>query len=244
MVEWSKALWLRIFSRRPVEPYNKKWEENRDWYKSVSPTDGVEYGDLKDFADKKYAESCAVHDAMDKKAEWLFGIASAATGAIFVAIKSWGMSWVLCVPSFACAVVALALCLRTRDPGGRSTQMTIRNMVLVRERDPSWKLRMIASAHCAVIGLNCLIDWKGEQLTRASKWLVWGAVLFFILPLGFNRLDAVFHIAVFPHVAGYSESRPSDQAERKAAGPVDWKVRSLVRRESRAAVRRVVDSLP
>jgi hypothetical protein len=55
--------------------------------------------------------------------------------------------------------------------------MTIRDMVAVRERDPSWILAMIASTHCAVIGLNCLIDWKGEQLTKASKAQVWGSTL-------------------------------------------------------------------
>jgi hypothetical protein len=204
-----KALWCRVFTPRPVEPYKGSeweadWQAELAWYKNVSANNGVDYQQIRDFSEKKYSEFREVHDTLDKKAEWLFGIAVAAAGAIFVAIKSWGFSWWLCVPSFGCAVSAMLFCLRTRDPRERSTLMPIRKMVSALENDPSWTMVMIGSTHCAAEGLKYLIAWKGEQITRASKALLWGTVLFFALPLGFNRAAAVYHDWAALHVAGDS----------------------------------------
>jgi hypothetical protein len=253
MWERCKALWRCLFTPRPIEPYRgtkweSDWQDELAWYKQASSKDGIDYQEIKDFSEKKYSEFREVHDALDKKAEWLFGIATTAAGAIFVAIKSWGFSWWFCVPSFGCAVAAMLFCLRTRDPRERSTLMSIRKMVYAFENDASRTMVMIGSTHCAAEGLKYLIDWKGEQITRASKAILWGAVLFFALPLAVNRAGAVYRDWDALRVAGDSGSHQSVPDEHMAARsdvPEDWhRVRQMVRRESRVAARRAAERIP
>jgi hypothetical protein len=171
-----------LFVPKPTPPYDPQWEEDQAWYKEAVAKDGVDYDELKKYAETKFAELNEAFDVIDKKAEWFFGIAFGSAGAAILAFQSWKLSPLVCAPSLASLFVAMWLAMRARIPISKPTTMSIRDAVSVAEKDSAWKLRMIASTHCAASGMLRVTDWKSGQLQRALGALVLAALLF-LLPV-------------------------------------------------------------
>jgi hypothetical protein len=179
-------LYFWLFPPRVKSPYDRKWKKEREWFQSVTAIDGVDYTEAQKYAEKKYDEMCKVYEAIDKKGEWVFGIAFAASGAALAALHQWKLPfWPIfaSAPSLICLTVAMVLALRARMPAERPSTMKIRDFVHVCESAPSWIASAIAGMHCTVEGFQRVNKWKSDQINRASFALILGAVLFFPMPL-------------------------------------------------------------
>jgi len=176
-----KRFWRWVFPPVPHDPYDPEWEEDKKWYDDLKEKDGVNYDQIKEYADKKYIEVTSIHDVIEKKAEWVFGIAFASAGALMAATQSWKLSVLCCAPSFACLFFAMAWALRIRTPVTQLIPMSIRVAVLTREGDPSWQVAMIASVHLAAEGVRRISMWKSHQLKRAAWCLALSAAAFFLV---------------------------------------------------------------
>jgi hypothetical protein len=183
-----------FFSRRPRTPYDDEWRRDQEWGRTSQSKSDADYDAVKKFAEDQYTELRAIFESVDKKAEWIFGIAFAASGALMFAMKSWGLG-LYCAPSLLCTLLAMHWSLRAKATGEREIPLSIRAAVEVVENDPSWKLVFIASAHCTCGALKRLIDWKGSELQKATRSL-FGAAMLFALPA-----------LIAPHVH-QSEGRP------------------------------------
>jgi hypothetical protein len=186
-IDRIKELCQRLFPPKPQPPYDSK--DEHAWYSQATAKEGIDYDELKRYADAKYVELNEAFDAIDKKAEWFFGIAFGSAGAAIVAFHSWKLSPVICSPSLACLFVAMLLAMRARMPMSRPTTMSVRDAISVAENDPAWKLRMIASTHCAVAGMFCVTNWKSANLQRAVRALTLSAFLF-LLPVIVSHYSA------------------------------------------------------
>ncbi len=213
--------WRQLFPPKAVPPYDITWEADDKWYQAAKPKPDVDYSDVKAYAEKKYAEMCSVYDTVDKKAEWLFGIAFASSGALIAALNSWKMGVALCflsVPAFGCFVLAMALAIRARMPGPRPSTMTIKDMVSVRERDPAWMLALIGSTHCAATGLRHVTEWKSGQLSNAARFLIAGSVLFFVVLLAASPFVSRDPVAPLAARYPYPQSDTNSESARSNSG--------------------------
>ncbi len=225
MPKQAKRFWHWVFPPAPHDPYpdvpaatesadpnlpaDSEWERDCKWYRELKASkNDSDYDPIKEFADKKYVEVSAIHDLIDKKAEWVFGIAFASAGAMAAAVQSWKLSVLFCSPSFACLFLAMFWALRIRIPVAQTIPMTIKGALRRGKRTRSWKAVMIASVHCAATGIRHVIAWKSSQLKRAAYALTWAAILFFLLML----ISHPFPVSE-PKT---SQSAQSDSAEQKA----------------------------
>lgn len=179
MWECVKQCWRWFFPPVPRDPYDAEWEQDKKWYDDLREKDGVNYAPIKEYADQKYVELTAIHDVIEKKAEWVFGIAFASAGALMAATQSWKLSVFYCTASFLFLFLAMAWALRIRTPVTQLIPMSIRTAVLTREGDPSWQVAMIASVHLAAEGVRRIAMWKSRQLKRAAWCLALSAAAFF-----------------------------------------------------------------
>jgi hypothetical protein len=206
-----------LFTPKPQPPYDQQWQEDQTWYIQATAKEGLDYDELKKYADAKYTELNEAFDALDKKAEWFFGIAFGSAGAAILAFQSWKLSPVICAPALASLFFAMMFAMRARMPMLKPTTMSIRDAIRVAENDPVWKLRMIASTHCATSGLRRVTDWKSTQLQRALGALIVSAFLF-LLPVVVSRYFGPAHEAD----RSSSETSQSGTAERTARPVWHW----------------------
>lgn len=212
MLEWLIDLFRRISTPRVVDLNDNSRDDDRKWFDHIAAKDGIDYSGAKEYAEKKYSEACAVHDAIDKKAEWVFGIGLAFASA--VALRSSGPYILWSLPAFLAIVTSMVLALWTRLPGERDSTMKIKDAISVFENEKSPALVMAAAQHCATAGLLQIIEWKSRQLTKSALGLIAGAVLF-LIPLIIINVAAQNAPSGSPYT--HYESVPLESAGHTAA---------------------------
>jgi hypothetical protein len=177
MPSWFEKAIGVFFTPRPKSKYDEEWEKDQRWGATLTAKEGADYEAASKYADDQYKEMRDIFDAVDKKAEWIFGIAFAGSGALLFAMKSWGLG-LYCLPALACTVAAMHFALRAKAPGPREMPLPIKTAVEVIENDPSWRPILIAGVYCATTALKRLIDWKGDELQKSARALFVAATLF------------------------------------------------------------------
>jgi hypothetical protein len=189
---WSVWLVLAIpFSRRKRVKDEPEVQEAQAWYSNeFKPRAGVDYGIALKYAEESYKEVRDVFAALDKKAEWLYGLAIAAIAAVYLmspdkrlwSLITWGL------PSLFLSGLALVSIIRTRMPGDRPAGMSIRGALQCVESTENPIAIISANLHCAVCELAKVNSWKATQIVNASLTLL---LAFGLAPLVLLAPDSV-----------------------------------------------------
>jgi hypothetical protein len=182
---WPRLLqfWRWIYPPVLFSTDDPEWKIENKWYCDASPKGETKYASAKEYADKFFSWVTDVNDAIDKKAEWLFGISFTAVGALMAAVHSWNLSAYWSSPALLGLFLSLTWSLRTRLPVTQTYPVTIRGSLAMCEGEPSWEFAMSASTHLAADGMIRTIAWKSRQLRKSAGALIAAAALFFIFPV-------------------------------------------------------------
>ncbi len=167
---------LKILTRR-VYTQEASWKQEANWYQTFVPRDGLDYKGVLDFAKAKYDEIKKVHEDIDKKAEWCFGLAIAATGALVAYSDKLGMSLAWCSPAIVVFLIVMWLGLRAKIPGPRPTPFTVRGGIERAENTKQFDAWLCASLHCTISGMEIVTEWKSRQIQVAARLIVLGITL-------------------------------------------------------------------
>jgi hypothetical protein len=210
----------RISVPRIVEPGDESRVKDEAWFKQLTAKDGVDYSGAEDYAEHKYAEACSVHDAIDKKAEWAFGIGLAFASAGAAGLKSSGWYIVLSLPAFLAIAYSMMISMWVRLPGERDSIMTTKDALKVYENEDNPTLVMTAARHSATAALIRLIEWKSRQLTKAALALIAGGILL-LIPLVVISVSASERTVPSEFPNSHYESVQSDSGARTEH--LEWK---------------------
>jgi hypothetical protein len=171
------------FSRLGNVRDKPKVKEARQWYfDTFKPKTGISYDIALKYAednDKELKDSFA---ALDKKAEWFYGVAIVAMSAVYFMapektvcrLVTWGL------PSLALSAIAFVSLMRTKIPGARPGGLDIKGAIDCVESQDNPSAVISANLHCATKELAEVNEWKAKQITSASYALV---LAFFLAPL-------------------------------------------------------------
>jgi hypothetical protein len=171
------------FSHRNSVKDEADVQQEQFWYSNeFKPRPDVDYGIALKYAEDRYKEIRDVFASLDKKADWLYGLAIAAIAAVYLmspnkrfsSLASWGL------PSLVFSALAFISIIRTKAPGERPSCMSIRGAIQCVESPESPIAIISANLHCAVKELAKVNAWKANQIANASHALI---VAFFLAPL-------------------------------------------------------------
>jgi len=170
-MNWIQQLLAVSFRQRIDYEAEQAYKEAVAWYMDFQPSsDGYEL--VLEFAEAKYDEIKATFDVIDKKAEWCFGLASAASAAVIAFPERTGLSFVAVMPVVAILLWSMHLALRSRVPCDVPSSFGVNDAIERHESTgnlPAWKA---ASLHCATKGMEQIVAWKTESLVYAVRMLV------------------------------------------------------------------------
>lgn len=173
---------LKLLSRREYRQ-EFAWKQEANWYQAFVPQEGLDYKSVLEFAQEKYDEIKKVHEDIDRKAEWCFGLAIAATGALVAYTDKIGMSLAWCSPTIVVLLVVMWLGLRAKIPGPRPTPFSVRGGIERAENTKQFDAWLCASLHCTISGMEIVTDWKSRQIQAAARLIVVAIGLLFAAAL-------------------------------------------------------------
>ena len=138
----------------------------------MMPTVPFDYDSILEYARHRYENLDKAICSINEKAEWMFGLTTAAVG--FMTTRVSGTTWIdvfLLLALFA-ALVTLWLSLRSRLPETRPQPMTVRGVMEIAHKGLHPTAWLTASMHLTNEGLVVVNRWKGRQLKAASKSLI------------------------------------------------------------------------
>src|SRR5262245_22512442 len=100
-------LFATPFRKRPKILDDDEVKKETEWYRGFKPDSRVDYSIVLEHARKKYEELVAVSAAIDKKAEWIFALSTAAVYAVFAFAQTNHVHLAVGIPSFAFLGLAL-----------------------------------------------------------------------------------------------------------------------------------------
>jgi hypothetical protein len=139
----------------------------RDWFFNFQPVREKDYSLALTYARQKYDDVKEAYAALDKKAEWIFGIGILATSAAFLVFKErhigifWGLSFL------AFSAWGILGALRARVPADKATPMSIRDVIerVANTYDATpW---ICASLHHTTMWMKKSAEWKALLLKNA-----------------------------------------------------------------------------
>jgi hypothetical protein len=172
-------------SRKPDPHSDERWLAEKRWYDSFAPRESLDYSDAMQYAEKRYTAIVDADRQIDRKAEWLFGIAFAATGAAMAAILSKHVSLLLSIPTLTFLGLAMFLAIRARLPSEREAPADIKGALVIYEDERSPKAIVAANIHLADKAVVLVSEWKSSTLLAATKSMFISAVLF-LVPLALS----------------------------------------------------------
>ena len=139
-----------------------------EWYaKEFTPVEGKEYDTALTFAMKKWADIESSLMALDKKAEWIFGIGTLSISAAFLVLKERQISPWLAIPFLVFAAWGILGALRARLPGEKPTPTSIRGVLECTAKTSNAKSWICASLQSVCSALGYLTQWKGMVIQHA-----------------------------------------------------------------------------
>lgn len=176
--------WLLAPDLRLDAPYR----EAVNWTREFTPQpDKDSYSVAYEYAKRKYDQSVAHFDALDKKADELMRTAVTIAALLVAAIKALDVDvtgWVIGASLAFLATVILAAI--TRRPTLQATPGSVREVLdfvddfRIHDRHQIEAL-VAASLRCAIVGTQPAIRWKSNQISRATVLFVAGILL--LLPV-------------------------------------------------------------
>ena len=136
-----------------------------------------------DHAKRKYDQTVTHFDAIDKKADDLMKSAVTIAALLVGAIKALGVDvtgWLIC--SFLAFLSTIILAAIARRPTLQATPGSVHEILgfvedfRIRDRHQIEAL-VAASLRCAIVGTQLSIQWKSDQVSRATVLFVIGVLL-------------------------------------------------------------------
>ena len=216
-----------------------EWRAEDAWYQTFEPRADADYDTVADYAAQKYDEARERYEAQEKKIEWLFGLAAAATGLLVAFPDRLKSPFGACLPSFVAFLTSMALSLWARLPGVFPSGLAVRSAIqLVRYNRPP-KPWIAASQHCAIKAQQLIISWKTDHIQGAVFFLLLGLV-FLSFPLSCRApAGAVPNDVISSYKNRRSDSRLSKAEAAEAGAEVDQPLGSLKRDLLRQPIPRV-----
>jgi hypothetical protein len=182
-VGWLQQIWSVLIASAPDPHLNARWQQEKAWYDSYKPLDDEhKYGDVLQYAEKRYAEIVEADRKIDLKAEWLFGVAFAATGGCAAAIISSHVSLWWSLPTLALLAASMLTAIRVRLPNQREVPASIRDAISIDENENRPEAIIAANMHLASAANVVTSAWKSNALLAATK-LLFMATALFLIPL-------------------------------------------------------------
>lgn len=170
----------------PVLQDDADYQDAVRWAREFTPEPNKDsYSVAYEHAKRKYDQSVAHFDALDKKADELMKTAVTIAALLVGAIKAIDVNvtpWLVgAFPAFLGTIILSAI---TRRPTLQATPGSVHEVVGFVEdfriRDPHQVEALVAaSLRCAVVGTRMSIRWKSNQVSRATVLFVVGVLLLF-----------------------------------------------------------------
>jgi hypothetical protein len=181
-LNWFQQIWAVLTSKSPDAHSDAEWIKAKVWYDSYEPKPDHDYTDTLQFAEKRYAEIVEADRKIDLKAEWLFGVAFAATGGCAAAIISSHVSLWWSLPTLIMLAMSMLTAIRVRLPSQREVPAKVRDAIAIDENEPCPKGILAANIHLACEANVVISAWKSSALLAATR-LLFMATALFLLPL-------------------------------------------------------------
>ena len=142
--------------------------KNDRWYlDEYKPIPNKDYSIALIYARQKYEDIKEGLSALDKKAEWIFGIGIISISAAFLVLKERQISIWWCLPFLIFSAWGILGALRARLPADKDTPVSIRGVIERVENTSDAVPWLCASIQCAFVSMIKLADWKASLLTNA-----------------------------------------------------------------------------
>lgn len=154
------------------------------WAREFTPeADKDSYSVAYEYAKRKFDQSVAHFDALDKKADELMRTAATIAALLVAAIKALDVNvtgWM--IAAFALFLLTIILAAITRRPTLQATPGSVREVLdfvddfRIHDRHQIEAL-VAASLRCAIVGTQPAIKWKSNQISRATALFVLAVLL-------------------------------------------------------------------
>lgn len=170
-MNWIQRLLAVSFWQRIDYETEQSYKDAVHWYMNFQPVCD-DYESVLNFAESKYEEIKSAFDIIDKKAEWCFGLASAATAALIAFPERAGLSFNAVLPVVVILLWSMHLALRSRIPCDVPTSFGVNDAIERHESTGKFQAWKAASLHCATKGMERIVAWKTESLVYAVRMQV------------------------------------------------------------------------
>lgn len=176
--------WLRA----PSFEQDAAYRQSVVWAREFTPESGKDsYSVAYEHAKRKYDQSVAHFDALDKKADALMRTAVTIAALLVGAVKALDVSvtgWM--IGAFLLFLATIVISAITRRPTLHATPGSVHEVLgfvddfRIHDRHQIEAL-VAASLRCAIVGTQLAIRWKSKQISRATALFVTGVLL--LLPV-------------------------------------------------------------
>jgi hypothetical protein len=182
-LDWLRTTTMALVDDVPGLPPDDNWAAQEQWFREeFSPHQEIDYTSVRAYAERQFDQLWEANARIDQKAEWLFSIAAAGIGGVYVAVSDWGVGLIWFVPALACGFAVLFLALKTRINDKKALTTDVRGILDITHAKYIPDAWIAASLHCAIAWMQRMNRWKGRHLDAAGRWLVL-ALVTFALPL-------------------------------------------------------------
>ena len=167
---------FKLPSRCPDFEAGADYKAAVGWYDQFTPDTNRDYSAAAAYAEADYNNAETTYDALDRKAEWTFGLAAAGAGLLLTIVKDFQISGAWLLPAMGFFIASMITSLLCRTPQAAPVPLSAKDALELAKKPDELVGTIAASRYCAAVGLRHLINWKADQV-RFAAWLLIASVV-------------------------------------------------------------------
>lgn len=137
--------------------------------------DAERFKTLREYSEGRYELAWQLLREIDKKCDALLALAGTVAGLVFAGTKAFqiafGFGYASIVTGFGCFLLVILIVAITRRPlriGASADTRAVAEAANIYTTDAGLNARIAGTLHRGAVGIEAVVRWKGQQLSRAT----------------------------------------------------------------------------